>query len=133
VYPKLLDIEGIYGVVSKRPVGRHTAYAILYYAVNPITGVEMPNSWGTNTYWDDSDGNPGWYTTPDMPEEWDFDLRPWIQSGKLFWIAPEDPEITLRNSVVDCPYLDLPGVRQLQRIAYGKVRLDSDEMEEKTE
>jgi hypothetical protein len=128
VYPKLLDIEGIYGVVYKRPVGRHTAYAILYYAAEPVTGVEMPNSWGTNTYWDDSDGNPGWYTSLDNPGEWDFNLRPWVQSGKLLWIAPGDSKMTLRSDLTECPYFDLPGVKPIQRISRGKVWLDTEDL-----
>ena len=126
VYPKLLDREGVFGVVYSTPIGQHTGYPILYFAADPVTGIEMPNAWGTNTYWDDSDGNPGWYTTLDAPEEWDFEIQPWIEAGKLFWIATGDHEMTLRKSVADCPYLDLPGVRQLQRIAYGRVILDSD-------
>lgn len=134
VYPKLLALEGIYGVLYSTSVGRHTAYPILYYGAEPIQGVEMPNAWGTDTYWDDSDGNPGWYSTIEAPEEWDFDLSPWIEGGKLFWIAPGDPDMHLEEGIAGCPYLGLPGARQMQRIAYGKVRLDSDvfEMEEDT-
>jgi hypothetical protein len=135
VYPKLLDLDGIYGVIYSTPVGRHTAYPIFYYGAEPLRGIAMPNAWGTDTYWDDSDGNPGWYSTPEAPEEWDFDLKPWIETGKLFWIAPGDPGMNLENEIAGCPYLDLPGVRQLQRIAYGKVRLDSElsQMEEEIE
>ncbi|TAN43571.1 MAG: hypothetical protein EPN25_00335 [Nitrospirae bacterium] len=128
VYPKLLSIDGIYGVVHKRPVGQHMAYSILYYSAEPITGVEMPNSWGTNTYWDDSDGKPGWYTSPDNPEEWDFNLRPWVQSGKLLWIAPEDAQMQLRSDLNECPYFDIRGERQLQRIARGMVWLDTQDL-----
>lgn len=128
VYPKLLDIEGVSAVVYRRPVGRHSAYAIFYYSTEPISGVEMPNSWGTNIYWDDFDGNPGWYTSLDNQEGWDFNLKPWVQSKKLLWIAPGDLKMTLRSDLAECPYIDITGERQIQRISRSKVWLDTDNL-----
>jgi hypothetical protein len=40
----------------------------------------------------------------------DFDLRPYIEQGQLYWLDPDDPDLPLRNRPVEaCPYLDLPG------------------------
>lgn len=123
VHPELLRRQGVYGVVHSLPVGPHTAYAILYFSAEPVSGISMPNAWGTDTYWDAHDGNPGWYSTPDAPEAWHFDLAPWIERGKLFWIAPGDATMTLRAEVAGCPFVGLPGVHQPQRITGGKVHL----------
>lgn len=126
VYPKLLELDGIYGVISSMPVGAHTAYAILYFSLEIPDGVEMPNEWGTNRYWDANDGNPGWYENAINPQDWDFDIGGWIERGKLFWIAPFDATLTLKSDVATCPYIELQGTRQMQRIAYGKIEFDPD-------
>ena len=57
--------------------------------------------------------------TPD-PQEWDFDLAPWIKAGKLLWIAPEDELLVLRSTIYDCPYLNFPGSRKPKYIQNGK-------------
>ncbi len=52
----------------------------------------------------------------------DFDLAPWIEQGKVFWIAPGDESMTLRSDVQGCPYLNLLGSREFVSICRGKVR-----------
>jgi hypothetical protein len=86
----------------------------------------MPNAWGTSSYWNAMDGLPGWYGTPDAPDEWDFSLSPWIARGKLFWIAPDDATLSLRADIAGCPFIGLPGEQRLQRIAYGRVSAEGE-------
>jgi hypothetical protein len=122
VYPRLLNEGSVKAVVSSLPVGNHVAFPVVYFAPARPDGIEMPNLWGTNSYqYIDEEGELGWYETFDSPEDWDFQLRQWIESGKLLWIAPGDTSMTLQSAVADCPYLGLPGERQEQRIHAGKV------------
>ena len=55
------------------------------------------------------------------PATFEYELAPWIDRGKLSWIAPGDAALTLRSTAKDCPYLGLDGVREPQHIEAGKV------------
>ena len=54
-------------------------------------------------------------------EEYDFELSPWIEAGKLHWIKSGDESLTLMTSTENCPYIGLKGNRELQRIERGEV------------
>jgi hypothetical protein len=78
-----------------------------------LYGIKKVNDWGTQRYWEEESPfpellTPGQYVCLSTdPEEYDFDLAPWIRKGKLLWIAPDDPTFTLRSFVARCPYIDL--------------------------
>ena len=119
VYPRLLEHDSVKAVLYSLPVGRHAAFPVVYFAAEWPLGLRMPNLWGANCYHTFStEGDAGWYESYDRLADWDFDLAKWIQAGKLLWIAPGDPQMTLQPSAAGCPYLDLPGARGVQRI-YG--------------
>ena len=126
VLPRLLAAEGVFATIRQLNVGAHTAWAVCYFAAEAPAGLAMPNAWGTGTYWDASDGAPGWSSNPTDPAERDFSLSPWIARGKLFWIAPGDDTLTLRTEVAGCPFIGLPGEKREQRIAFGRLRLDDE-------
>ena len=126
VLPRLLAAEGVFATIRQLSAGTHTAWAVCYFAAEAPAGLAMPNAWGTATYWDASDGAPGWSSTPADPQDRDFSLSPWIARGKLFWIAPGDDTLTLRPEVAGCPFIGLPGEKREQRIAFGRLRLDDD-------
>lgn len=124
VYPRMLKQGTIKGVVYCLSVGRHKAFAVVYFAPSRPLGLVMPNLWATNNYeFTRPDGSTGWYETFDSAKDWDFQLGPWISSGKLLWIAPGDPTMTLQSGLENCPYLDLPGERREQRIYQGNVEV----------
>jgi hypothetical protein len=53
---------------------------------------------------------------------WDFDLRPWIERGKLLWCVPGSGNRVLADPKRDaCPYLDMPGEQRQLVIARGHV------------
>lgn len=127
VLPGLLEFTQVRAVISTIKIGRHTAFPIVYYADPMLYGVMRVNDWGTEQYWDESSIFPemttaGQYISlvPDV-EGYDFDLAPWIRSGKLLWIAPGDETLTLHGHVKGCPYLDLQGSRMPKYIQNGKV------------
>jgi hypothetical protein len=147
VVPEVLGHPDIYAVVSTVKVGAHTAYPVFYYGVGWEGEVEPMNNWGAN-HWSylDRDGNLRYHEYGAVPmtddsyleglegdegeaEEYtvDFDLRRWVDDGKLMWIAPEDETFTLRSGASGCPYLDLPGSRVFSVILGGERFDDVDE------
>lgn len=135
VLPRLLEFIQVKAVISTLKIGDHTAYPISYYADPMLYGEIRVNDWGTGRYWETGSmipelWSPGQYIslTPDE-DEYDFDLEPWIKTGKLLWILPDDDSMTLHSHVYGCPYLDLPGNRRLKFIRDGFVWEDEEELD----
>ena len=63
----------------------------------------------------------GWVSSLEDSAEFDFDLKPWLERGKLHWMAAKDAGESLKSGATDCPYLDLSGEQKIQRIENGKV------------
>ena len=142
VVPEVLSVPGIKAVISATTVGAHTAYPIFYFIEDWGSAVEPMNLWGAN-YWqyldregtlkyneyggvpieDDSyleeedgttdDGEDADYTV-------DFDLRKWIEQGKLLWIEPGDGSFTLKSGAAGCPYINLEGSRAFSVVRDGE-------------
>lgn len=113
-------------VVAQIAVGRHTGWPITYFSPWPAE-VELENEWGSCQYYI-SDGNGdwlGWDEKAPAVRHYDFDLEPWISSGKLRWIAPGDETMTVRQGLADCPYVGLEGPRRFGFVDEGKVRYPS--------
>jgi hypothetical protein len=52
----------------------------------------------------------------------DFVLAKWVESGRLLWIDPNDPQLALRRgSVADFPYANIQGRRGYAEIVKGKL------------
>jgi hypothetical protein len=122
VLPALLADPRVTAVLSSFPCGRHRAYCVAYYSPEECDGLPWPNDWGMDMRWSENGTSPGgWYEAGEMEDQWDFHLGPYIERGKLFWIAPDDPNLTTRRGLPGCPYLNLPGERRLQRVSWGEV------------
>jgi hypothetical protein len=122
VVPRILEADGVRAVIAEVPVGAHTGWAITYFG-QPPDDVTLVNVWGTNTYPVFEDGEwIGWdYDIPTVEDD-DFDLTPWLRSGKLLWLAPGDESATLHDGPDGCPFVDLPGQRRITVISNGKVQ-----------
>jgi len=122
VVPRLMDIPDIRAVISQIPVGRHTGWAITYFGALPQVSLE--NTWGAEQYYvyDDNGEWLGWDRKAPWPPDWDFDLTPWVTSGKLLLIAPGDTTATLRQGTDGCPYLNITGSHDLAHIRPGRLR-----------
>lgn len=122
VVPRILQQEGVKAVLSSIQIGAHTGYAVVYFTEKEMRSYEGFNTWGVNESkfaYDEDDF--GWYTWEARPDDYCFDLRPWIESGKLQWIAPGDTELNLRTGTDGCPFLDMEGEHLLQVIQEGEV------------
>ena len=120
VVPRLLSIERVRAVIASLNLATgDTAYPIVYYSEEPVPETELHQPWCRDSWvLHDDAGNPVAYDHSEDP--WDFDLLPWIRSGKLSWILPGDEALRLRQDE-QCPYIDLDGIREPQVLARGKL------------
>ncbi|HEY9654417.1 MAG TPA: hypothetical protein V6C50_02900, partial [Crinalium sp.] len=103
--------------------GAHTAYPIVYFSeTKPLTLATPFPEWSTEwAVWVQAHNRYEAARAPyyDLKEQADFDLAPWIEQGRVAWIAPGDTALTLQQQVQTCPYLDLPGRQEFVLIACG--------------
>jgi hypothetical protein len=122
VVTRIIESPDIQAVISQVSIGRHIGWPITYFGPSPH-GVSLVDLWGTRSYptFDDEGTWTGLAQAIPKVEDYDFDLEPWLRSGQLLWIEPDDESATLRDTVEGCPYLGLDGIRRLQYIQDGKV------------
>ncbi len=119
VVPRLLRLSMMRAVVATVPVGSHTGFPIAYFA-DPDPRVDLINSWGRSYYETvDASGARGWNEVFEDDADFDFDLRSWMDQGRLMWIAPGDDQFVLRKGGAGSPYLDMPGRRGVVKVQYG--------------
>lgn len=123
VMPWILSHPSVMAVVSTLPIGGHTGYPITYFASPQPDDLTRANTWGANQYtvYGPAGENLGWDAEPSREPLYDYDLAPWIESEKLWWIEPGDDAFTLRTGATGCPYVGLDGERSPTRIQEGEV------------
>ena len=112
VIPRLLEQPGLAAVVAAMPLTTgYTAYPIAYFSETPHPPGFYTQPW-TKTQYDFQDAEGTWRWTL-RHDPWDFDLRPWVERGKLRWIEPGDDTFTVQRGPWDAfPYRDLEGRRE---------------------
>jgi hypothetical protein len=120
VVPRLLRLPGMVCVVSQLTLTTgDTAYPIAYFSPEEIAPKQLHQPWLRQELWFKADESANaWLIANDA---WDFDLEPWVASGKLRWIEPTDAEARVVDGRAGraCPYVDLPGDRAPQLISSG--------------
>lgn len=124
VVPRVLRLPQVHAVISQLGIGRHRAAAITYFANAPLGEVRSPTLWGTGWNTMDIGARTEDDEISDDEEDFDFELAPWVRSGKLHWIAPNDTNLLLRSGLEGCPYLQVPGERKIQRLQFGQCWTD---------
>jgi hypothetical protein len=122
VLPALLDHPSMVAVVSAVRVGTHVGFPITYWAApGSVPGdAERVDDWGIRSFtFQRADGSMASGHATQADGDKDFELRPWLESGRLSWIAPGDASLTLRTGADGCPYVDLPGERRRRYIQEG--------------
>jgi hypothetical protein len=120
VMPSILAHAGITAVISGVRVGSHVGFPIAYFADPLPDDVERVDDWGHRTYtYRRADGSPASAHAVQADEDKDFDLRPWVERGRVQWIAPGDDALELHRGTDGCPYLDLPGERRRRYVQEG--------------
>lgn len=129
VLPELLNDENTLAVLSSFKIGAHTAFVVVYFSKNPSSVILRPDEWGTDRYYyQDEIGEVVWSQADEIMKIKDFELVPWIEAGKLFWVLPEDRALNLRADVRQCPYIGLIGNKNTQIIQNGELsELETDD------
>lgn len=122
VVPRLLSRDGMKAVLSTVPfASRDVGYLVVYFSEEPVPEPERHQEWRKQTWiLHDEDGRE--VAENSVNDPWDFDIGPWIDRGKLDWIAPGDATLAIRSDRPS-PYEGLPGIRQQQSIESGVVLL----------
>ena len=120
VVPRLLELKGMVAVVSQLKL--HTgdvAYPIAYFSEEEIPPQELHQPWLRPDLWFKTpEGAAAWLIANDT---WDFDLKPWVDSRKLRWVAERKGKsvVLAGDSGIPCPYLNLGGEKRPQLIVAG--------------
>ena len=121
VLPRLLDHPAIKAVVSSVLVGEHVGFPVVYYADPVPPKLERVDDWGHALYSTTKpDGSPTAGHSVEYDYDKDFELGPWLASGKLQWIAPGDIDLTVCSGEKGCPFVALEGQRHRQYIQGGE-------------
>jgi hypothetical protein len=123
VIPRLLSLPGMVAVVSRLQLETgDTAYPITYFSPEEIPHPKLHQFWLRQDYWFEKDGKSSWLIANDV---WDFNLEPWLSSGKLRWTEGEGEamHVVEGRDPKSCPFLNLPGDRQPQSLGFGKRKL----------
>lgn len=133
VKPRVLNLPTMVAVVHSLPVAdRYTAYVVTYFCTQHPRQKEFCIPWARREYFDDDQELPGGNFTRRRSDVQEYDLRPWIERGKLFWLGPDKEDCpVVRGSADEFPYHDVPGRRRPYIINNGKVRDRPDPVETK--
>jgi hypothetical protein len=120
VVPRLLGLPGMVAVVSRLEMeSGDVAYPVVYYSEEEIPERRLHQFWLKAELWLTLEsGQSGWLTANDV---WDFDLAPWVESGRLRWIAPGNRDMVVEDGTGggSCPFIGLRGDRFPQLLAFG--------------
>lgn len=120
VVPALLKLPGMLAVVSTTVLATgDVAYPIAYFSDHAIHPRYLHQSWCRTTHWfPNATGGQSWTIAN---YAFDFDLQPYAQKKQLRWFDLTTPEAGVKTIDDEpCPFLDLPGDRERQIIAFGE-------------
>lgn len=122
VIERLMMFDSIVAVISHLKIGGLDAYPMVYFSAEPIAADQRSNDWAIQNFsFYDDDGHFRQLEYFDAEDKYLYDLKPWVASKRLLWIAPDDESLTLRSGLEHCPYLDLPGEHKVWRAKSGRV------------
>lgn len=123
VVPELLGLPGMRAVVSRVELATgDIGYPIAYFSEKPTRHEDLHQFWGRLDYWFKKDGSDAQWLASNA--EWDFELGPYLDDGRLGFILPDDPDRVWHRSdpgCPPCPYENLPGERAPQAIVGGEL------------
>lgn len=123
VIPRILNMPGVFAVISQLPMEcGYTAYPIAYFAEKRPPVQRLTGDWPrTNFTYVSQLGLGGWRVPND---EWDFDLMPYLESGKLRWCPPgSDCAFLATELPEECPFLNLAGERKARVVRGDRIVL----------
>ena len=124
VIPRILDMPDMIAVISCLSMAcGYKAYPIAYFTTTKPAPGTLTSTWRRTSYgWVDETGDPA---TSYPTDPWDFELGPWIDRGKVQWIAPDDSTLQLQSgTAAKCPYVGMEGRHMRQIIRADKLKLE---------
>ncbi len=112
VIPRLLEYEGVIAVITEVKMGNgYTAYPVAYFAKRRLQPEFSTAGWARSVFvYTTQLGISAWRLAN---EKWDFDLGPWLESGRIRWCDPNSGNTQLSEDPPDrCPYLNMTGKRE---------------------
>ncbi len=117
VIPAILSRPVMRAVMLATEIEGGTIWWTAYFAYPPVTNMARVNDFARDCYEIRLDSGAAVRYADTWPGSMlDFDLAPWIRSGKLLWIAPDDPLYRLHAVADGCPYLAVKGEGRKQFI-----------------
>ena len=87
----------------------YNVFIVTYFSENPSDTREVVRAY--NTFFRDPRTPPMFWEPPDGRDAW-WDLRPWVEMGRLHWIDSSTPALKLRTrNGIEFPYSDIEGRR----------------------
>jgi len=123
VKPRVLNLPTMVAVMHSFPVAdKYTAYPIVYFAERQPPQEEFCIGWARQEYVDHLEGGKPVVFIGRRTDAQDYELRKWVEQGKLLWLDPTGDEQLIRGPVEAFPYNDVLGRRNPYTIKGGKVR-----------
>lgn len=112
VIPPLLAKSGVKAVIARVAMENgYVAYPIAYFGERRLPPQELAATWVRSLYvYETQLGETLWRASDEEP---DFELGPWLATGKLWWATEEGAAMRLLEGG-DCPYASRPGERRRQ-------------------
>ncbi|MBN1877041.1 MAG: hypothetical protein JXA33_22655 [Anaerolineae bacterium] len=137
VKPRVLSFPTMQAVIHSIPVAeRYTAYPVVYFAERlPAEHTSFCIPWA-------STGFDGWHPyrngqkigfTGKRSDRQEYELRPWIERGKLQWVDPVTEDKLIGGPPEAFPYASITGKRHPYIIKKGEVHDLPDPVEGKPE
>jgi len=101
VIARILEMETMVCVVSRTKMSDNDdLFAMVYFSALEVERLDLTMSW-------DVANRGAWSHDSDR---WDFDLKPWVEKGKLRFCVPGDDPLRLGDTdVASFPFLEEPG------------------------
>lgn len=114
VIKALMEDPFIKAVLSEIEIAGNRTWLITYFSF-PTAQIDRPNLYGSDRFFVKMTLGEIAYGSDYTEEDYDFDVKTWIDRGKLLWIKKFDPDMKLQTTSRACPYLDIEGNGKIQR------------------
>ena len=101
VIARILEMDSMVCVVSRTKISDNDdLFAMVYFSALEVERLDLTMSW-------DNENTGSWSHDSDR---WDFDLKPWVEKGKLRYCVPGEEPLRLGDTdVASFPFLEEPG------------------------
>ena len=114
VIARILEMDSMVCVVSRTKISDNDdLFAMVYFSALEVEWLDLTMSWDNK--------NTGSWSHDNDP--WDFDLKPWVEKGKLRYCVPGEEPLRLGDmDVASFPFLEEPGYPARRFVHGGQKR-----------